>query len=100
MTTSSEKMQLDSQDKNVLYIVEVGNLEGVQQEVAIRTLAWKQKSDGNFPVTGDTITAFGKQFMVVGTFGNKILVKASLDGKGVNEGERVGTFNIRRVTES
>jgi hypothetical protein len=45
-------------------------------------------------------TAFGKQFMVVGTFGNKILVKASLDGKGVNEGERVGTFNIRRVTES
>lgn len=91
---------LDGQQKDVLYIVEVGNLEGVQLGVAIRTLAWKQKSEGNSPATGDTITAFGKQFMVVGTFGNKILVKASLDNKGVNEGERVGTFNIRKATES
>jgi len=86
--TSPEKTMLDGQDKNVLYLVEVGNLEGIELGVAINTLAWKQKSDGKFPATGEIITAFGKQFMVVGTFGNKILVKGFLDGKGVNKGDR------------
>ena len=89
MDQSPEKIHLESQDKSVLYIVEVGNLEGVEIGVAITTLGWKQKSEGKFPVTGDTITAFGKHFAVVGTFGNKILVKASLDGRGVSPGQRV-----------
>jgi hypothetical protein len=88
MDDSLEKISLEGQDKNVLYIVDLNSLEGAEFGVATTTLGWRAKAEGKFPVTGDTIPAFGKQFMVVGTFGNKIFVKSNLDGKGVNKGER------------
>jgi hypothetical protein len=89
MDDSLEKMHLGSQDKDVLYIVDILLLEVADIGVATNALAWRAKSEGKLPVAGETVTAFGKQFAVVGTFGNKIFVKSGLDGKGVNKGQRV-----------
>lgn len=89
MDESLEKMMLESQNKDVLYVVDLLILELADLGVATSILAWRAKSEGKLPVTGDTITAFGKQFMVVGAFGNKIFVKSSADGKGVARGQRV-----------
>jgi len=91
MTTSPEeleKMHLEGQDKNFLYIVDLLLLEAAELGVATNTLAWRVRSEGKFPKAGEEITAFGKQFSVVGSFGNKIFVKSRIDRIGVNKGQR------------
>jgi hypothetical protein len=50
-------------------------------------LAWRAKSEGKIPVVGETVNAFGKVFTIVGSYGNKIIVKSHLDGIQVSKGQ-------------
>jgi hypothetical protein len=88
MEKSLEEMHRDSQDKNVLYIVDIALLEGAQLGAAGTVLAWRAPSNGKIPVAGEEIIGFGKVFQVVGTFGNKIIVKSRLDGIQVKVGQK------------
>jgi hypothetical protein len=88
MEKSFEEMHRESQDQDVLYIVDISLLEGTQLGAAGMVLAWRARSNGKFPVAGEEITAFGKLFHVVGTFGNKVFVKSRLDGIQVKIGQQ------------